>query len=68
MTTLEGRIRALEEQQPSICMVAMRFLGEHSYNWNGRDFPDLESLNEAAAELQGPLIIINFRRQREHQK
>jgi hypothetical protein len=51
MSNIKTRIEKLEERQPCVCMVGLRYQGEQSINWNGIDYPDMESLSDALEEI-----------------
>ena len=60
MNSLESRIQRLEERQPCVCMVAVKYL-DGTINWSGVDYPDEEVLGVALKKsgLEPPLIILN---------
>jgi hypothetical protein len=62
MSSLSTRLAKLEEQQPSVCMVAMENL-DGSFDWDGNIYRDHAALCNAhqASGLDGPLITLDFR-------
>lgn len=52
MKKYESRLRRLEEHQPTISMIGLRYQGEQAINWAGEDYPDWQALSNAL-EVKG---------------
>jgi hypothetical protein len=67
MKKYESRLMKLEEKQPQLCMIGLRYQGEQSINWSGVDYPDWPALSAALEKLglqDERFIILTLHRKR----